>query len=80
MGNVDEKHIRRIQIRETIKSHIEKERLMFHKGIKVLSLFFIDEVAKYRKYDEDGNAIPGEYEEIFEEEYNDVLREQSLFE
>lgn len=79
MGNVDEKHIRRIQIRETIKSHIEKERLMYHKGIKVLSLFFIDEVAKYRNYDEAGNIIPGEYEVIFEEEYNDVIREQSLF-
>ena len=80
MGNVDEKHIRRIQIRETIKSHIEKEQLMFHKGIKVLSLFFIDEVAKYRNYDEAGNKIPSEYEIIFEEEYNDVIREQSLFE
>lgn len=80
MGNVDEKHIRRIQIRETIKSHIEKERLMFHKGIKVLSLFFIDEVAKYRNYDEAGNKILSEYETIFEEEYNDVIREQSIFE
>jgi type III restriction enzyme len=79
MWNVDEKHIRRIQIRETIKSHIEKERLMFHKGIKVLSLFFIDEVAKYRNYDEAGNPIPWEYEQIFEEEYHDVLQEQSLF-
>ena len=51
IGDVDEEHVRRIQIRETIKSHIEKERIMFPKGIKVLSLFFIDEVAKYRVYD-----------------------------
>ncbi len=80
MGNVDDKHIRRIQIRETIKSHIEKERTMFHKGIKVLSLFFIDEVAKYRAYDEAGNSIAGEYAQIFEEEYQDILKEQTLFE
>lgn len=77
--NVDEKHVRRIQIRETIKSHIEKERLMFSKGIKVLSLFFIDEVAKYRGYDEYGNEIPGEYAKIFEEEYAEMIAEQSLF-
>ncbi len=80
MGNVDEKYIRRVQIRETIKSHIEKERFMFHKWIKVLSLFFIDEVAKYRNYDEAGNPIPGEYEQMFEEEYDHLIKEQSLFE
>ncbi len=80
MGNVDDKHIRRIQIRETIKSHIEKEWTMFHKGIKVLSLFFIDEVAKYRAYDEAGNPMAWEYAQIFEEEYKDILKEQTLFE
>lgn len=78
MWNVDEKHIRRIQIRETIKSHIEKERIMFQRGIKVLSLFFIDQVSKYRNYDEAGNKISWEYETIFEEEYRDVISEQTL--
>ncbi|MBS8122293.1 DEAD/DEAH box helicase family protein, partial [Candidatus Vampirococcus lugosii] len=78
-GNIDEGHIRRIQIRETIRTHIEKERLMYSKGIKVLSLFFIDEVSKYRNYDENGNTIPGEYEKIFEEEYQDLIKETTLF-
>lgn len=77
--NVDEKYIRRIQIRETIKSHIEKERVMFRKWIKVLSLFFIDEVAKYRNYNDSWNIIQWEYEKIFEEEYNNILSEQTLF-
>ncbi len=80
IGDVDEKHIRRIQIRETIKSHIEKERNLYHKGIKVLSLFFIDEVAKYRTYDENGNHLAGqaEYEKIFEEEYEQALCQREL--
>lgn len=68
-GLTDEEQIRRIQIRETIKSHLERERALFHKGIKVLSLFFIDEVARYRQYDDSGNQVKGEYAEIFEEEY-----------
>lgn len=78
-GNVDEEHIRRIQIRETIKTHIEKERLMYSKWIKVLSLFFIDEVSKYRNYDDNWNIIKWEYEKIFEEEYNDLINESTLF-
>lgn len=72
-GDVSELDIRRIQIRETIKSHFQKEEEMFNKGIKVLSLFFIDEVAKYRQYDEDGNPQLGIYGQIFEEEYNKEL-------
>ena len=80
IGEVDEKHIRRIQIRETIKSHLEKERVLFDKGIKVLSLFFIDEVAKYRLYDDNNNQMNGEYADIFEEEYNKAIAERSLFE
>ena len=72
-GDVDEQHFRRIQIRETIKSHLEKERKMYHEGIKVLSLFFIDEVAKYRQYDAEGNALNGEYARMFEEEYEAVV-------
>ena len=72
-GDVTEKDIRRIQIRETILSHFEKEKENFDKGIKTLSLFFIDEVANYRQYDEDGNELLGEYGQIFEEEYSAIL-------
>ena len=74
-GDGSEQDIRRVQIRETIRSHFEKEEELFNKGIKVLSLFFIDEVAKYRQYDEDGNEINGEYGNIFEEEYNNVVND-----
>ena len=73
IGKVGEDQLRRIQIRETILSHIERERQLFHKGIKVLSLFFIDEVAKYKQYDEAGQAFNGIYANMFEEEYNDIL-------
>ena len=78
IGEVDEEHIRRIQIRETISSHIEKERLMFEKGIKVLSLFFIDEVVKYRDYEQSDEK--GEYARVFEEEYQRAISNQDLFE
>ena len=73
VGKVSEEQLRRIQIRETILSHIERERQLFHKGIKVLSLFFIDEVAKYKQYDEAGNPYNGIYADMFEEEYADVV-------
>ena len=76
VGDVSEIDMRRIQIRETIKSHFEKEEALFNQGIKSLSLFFIDEVAKYRQYDEDGNEVLGEYGRIFEEEYINVLNEK----
>jgi type III restriction enzyme len=69
IGDVSEIDIRRIQIRETIISHFQKEKEMFEKEIKVLSLFFIDEVAKYRIYDEEGIQQIGIYGKIFEEEY-----------
>ena len=75
MGDVSEKDMRRIQIRETILSHFEKEESLYNKGIKCLSLFFIDEVAKYRRYDEDGNEILGEYGVMFEQEYQSVLND-----
>ena len=75
IGDVSEKDLRRVQIRETIRSHFEKEKELFSRGIKTLSLFFIDEVAKYRKYDEDGNETNSEYGEIFEQEYMDILNE-----
>lgn len=73
VGDVSEKDMRRIQIRETIISHMEKEEELFNRGIKTLSLFFIDEVAKYRMYDEDGEELLGEYGQMFEEEYRDVV-------
>lgn len=73
IGKVSEEQLRRIQIRETILSHIERERQLFHKGIKVLSLFFIDEVAKYRQYNEAGNPYNGIYADMFEEEYEDIV-------
>jgi type III restriction enzyme len=69
LGDVNELTLRRIQIREAVRAHFEKEQRLFSKGIKVLSLFFIDEVAKYRQYTADGEE-PGEYARIFEEEYN----------
>ena len=73
IGKVSEDQLRRIQIRETILSHIEREHQLFHKGIKVLSLFFIDEVAKYKQYDAAGNPYNGIYADMFEEEYNDIV-------
>ena len=75
VGDVSEKDMRRIQIRETILSHFEKEEKLFNMGIKCLSLFFIDEVAKYRQYDENGDEVLGEYGVMFEEEYISVLNE-----
>src|SRR3984893_6458645 len=73
-GDVNESSLRRIQIREAIKAHFEKEKSLFAQGIKVLSLFFIDEVAKYRSYDESGE-VAGEYARMFEEEYDAQLNE-----
>lgn len=73
IGRVSEDQLRRIQIRETILSHIQRERELFDKGIKVLSLFFIDEVAKYKQYDAEGQPVNGIYAEMFEEEYDAVL-------
>jgi len=72
-GEINEEILRRIQIRETIKSHFEKEEVLFKRGIKVLSLFFIDEVKKYRDYDKEDNK--GEYAKIFEEEVERLKKE-----
>lgn len=74
-GDISEKDMRRIQIRETILSHFEKEEKLFNMGIKTLSLFFIDEVAKYRQYDENGDEMLGEYGEMFEQEYTSILND-----
>jgi len=73
IGKVSEDQLRRIQIRETIISHIQRERELFYKGIKVLSLFFIDEVAKYRQYGAAGEHTNGAYADMFEEEYKDIV-------
>lgn len=72
--DVTEKALRQIQIREAVKAHFKKEQLLFSQGVKVLTLFFIDEVAKYRQYDE-GSEVPGEYARIFEEEYSHQLNQ-----
>ena len=74
VGKINEDTMRRIQIRETIRTHIERERELFHKGIKVLSLFFIDHVQNYRVYEKDGSSN-GKYADMFEEEYKRVLEE-----
>ena len=81
MGDVTEKELQKIQIRETIRSHFEKEATLFRQGIKTLSLFFIDEVANYKSYDEQGEVVKGDLWKIFEEEYTRFLNENlSLFE
>ncbi len=73
VGDVNQDQMRSIQIRETIISHIQRERELFKQGIKVLSLFFIDEVANYREYDEAGRPVNGKYAQMFEEEYDDYV-------
>ena len=72
-GDVNESALRRIQIREAIKAHFDKEQALFNQGIKVLTLFFIDEVAKYRDYSAPDEK--GEYARVFEEEYKLYLNE-----
>ena len=79
-GNVTADHKARIQIRETIKAHFRKESALFKRGIKCLSLFFVDEVANYRQYDDDGNQKLGRYGEIFEQEYMaELANNQNMF-
>ena len=80
-GDSSEEAMQRVQIRETIASHFEKERDLFKRGIKTLSLFFIDEVAHYKSYDSEGNEVHGPFWKIFEEEYERILNDNiSLFE
>ncbi len=69
IGDSNEAAMQRVQIRETIRAHFEKEKELFNRGIKCLSLFFIDEVANYRQYDDEGNEVKGKFQRIFEEEY-----------
>ncbi|PTG66814.1 restriction endonuclease [Staphylococcus cohnii] len=73
VGNTNDDDLRRIQIRETIHSHLDKEARLFKRGIKTLSLFFIDEVVKYKNYDAVDNK--GSYAVIFEEEYENIVRD-----
>lgn len=81
IGDVSADQKARIQIRQTIETHFKKERSLFKQGIKTLSLFFLDEVANYRQYDDDGNQVLGKYGKMFEEEYVNVMNENmSLFE
>ena len=80
-GDITAEQKARIQIRQTIKAHLRKERELFRQGIKTLSLFFIDEVKNYREYDEDGRQQTGLYGRMFEEEYSALLSESlALFE
>ncbi|MDR2147669.1 MAG: DEAD/DEAH box helicase family protein [Tannerella sp.] len=72
LNDQNDSTLRRVQIRETVLSHLKKEKQLFEKGVKVLSLFFIDSVERYRIYDENGDASPGEYAKIFQEEYNNA--------
>ncbi|MGN1322235.1 MAG: DEAD/DEAH box helicase family protein, partial [Methanosphaera sp.] len=78
VGNIDDKYVKRAQIRKTIEEHFEKQIQLKDKGIKVLSLFFIDKVANYRQYDADGNPIKGPYAKIFEEEYNKAIKQDKF--
>lgn len=79
-GDTTELAMQRVQIRETIMSHFEKESELFARGIKTLSLFFVDEVAKYKSYDAEGHEVKEIFAKIFEEEYTNMLNERlSLF-
>jgi type III restriction enzyme len=74
IGDVNDDDFKRLQIRRTIEEHLEKELRLRPRGIKVLSLFFIDKVSNYRDYDADGNPRPGKYALMFEEEYRKLIR------
>lgn len=75
-GDVSEKELRRIQIREAIKAHLDKEEQLFSQGIKVLTLFFLDKVANYRVYADDNEGACGEYAQMFEAEYKRAMADR----
>ena len=75
VGDSNEEAMQRVQIRQTIIAHLTKEKELFNRGIKCLSLFFIDEVSHYRQYDEDGNEVWGKFQKIFEEEYSRIVND-----
>ncbi|MCY4561105.1 MAG: DEAD/DEAH box helicase family protein [Flavobacteriaceae bacterium] len=74
IGSVDELEVKTNLISKTIEEHLDKEKVLNPKGIKVLSLFFVDKVANYRKYDEEGNQVNGQYADIFEKKYTELIR------
>lgn len=83
IGGIDDKQVKRLLIRKTIEEHLDKELIMNPQGIKVLSLFFLDSVANYRQYDEEGNTQNGLYAQMFEDEYKKAIQRgkyNSLFE
>ena len=75
IGDVDDLQVKTRMISKTIEEHLDKEIVLSKRGIKVLSLFFIDKVASYRKYDQEGNQLGGKYAQIFEEEYSRLIRQ-----
>lgn len=75
VGDTNEEAMQRVQIRQTIIAHLTKEKELFNRGIKCLSLFFIDEVSHYRQYDEEGNEVKGKFQRIFEEEYARIVND-----
>ncbi len=75
VGDTNEEAMQRVQIRQTIIAHLQKEKELFNRGIKCLSLFFIDEVNHYRQYDDEGNEVKGKFQKIFEEEYARIVND-----
>lgn len=75
VGDTNEEAMQRVQIRQTIIAHLTKEKELFNRGIKCLSLFFIDEVSHYRRYDENNNEVKGKFQLIFEEEYARIVND-----
>ncbi len=74
IGDVDDLQVKKVMISKTIEEHLDKQLRLNRHGIKVLSLFFIDKVANYRQYDQDGNKLNGEYAQIFEKEYKKLIQ------
>ena len=83
IGGIDDDLLKRYQIREAIRTHLDKEKRLLHQGIKVLTLFFIDKVENYRIYPKGQPWQKGKYAKIFEEEYTDLIKQpkyRSFFE
>ncbi|MDP2750051.1 MAG: DEAD/DEAH box helicase family protein [Nanoarchaeota archaeon] len=76
IGDIDDDTIKKLQIKKTIEEHLDKELRLTQKNIKVLSLFFVDRVANYRQYDDEGNPIKGKYSLWFEESYKEISQKQ----